>query len=257
VGACPRVNLRELQAIRQSLQLTAASPLWWTSASDGQMQASADDAAEEPPSAVYASLRGCSRSLRGVDPRKGAATQRQALQRGIVWVHFWPRGRMPMVETRKATEKSAGRGHRLHDLRSMRLPVPTVQSCKELKEGCDLAIIEGVREDRAGFRGGSKGARRFAPGPYGGALPRTPEQLFFLTGSQGDFSPSCRFAGCNVPYKSRGGAVQEPLPALYVVAFCKLAVRPSQACGFCFDRSRLTYVCWSGQVSIAKLHFGI
>ena len=32
--AC-RVNLRELQAIRQSLQLGAASPPWWTSAADG------------------------------------------------------------------------------------------------------------------------------------------------------------------------------------------------------------------------------
>ena len=64
---------------------------------------------------------------------------------------------------------------------------------------------------------GSNG--RFAP-DEGSAL-KLPEQLFLLTGSQGDFSPGCRFAGCNLPYKSRGGAVQEPLPALLFVASCK------------------------------------
>jgi len=126
VGACPRVNLRELQAIRQSLQLKAASPPWWTSAANGQSQARAEDAAESPPKAVYASLRGSWRSWRGVEARKAAASLRQDLQKGTVWVHFWPRGRTPMVDTKKATEKSAGRAQRLHDLWSMCLPVPAV-----------------------------------------------------------------------------------------------------------------------------------
>ena len=49
-------------------------------------------------------------------------------------MHFWPRGRTPMVDTKKATEKFAGRGQRLHDLRSMRLLVPAVQCLEELNQ---------------------------------------------------------------------------------------------------------------------------
>jgi hypothetical protein len=64
----------------------------------------ADDAGESPPNAVYASLRGCSRSWRGVGARKGVAVLKQDLQKGTVWVHFWPRGRTPMVDTKKASE---------------------------------------------------------------------------------------------------------------------------------------------------------
>ena len=72
------------------------------------------------------------------------ASCKQDLQRGTVWVHFWPRGRTPMVDTKKASEKSAGRWQRLHDLRSMRLLVPAVESLEELNQGCDLGIVEGV-----------------------------------------------------------------------------------------------------------------
>lgn len=43
-----------------------------------------------------------------------------------------------------------------------------------------------------------------------------------LTGSRGIDIPGCRFAERDVRYKSRGGAVQEPLPALECAAFCKV-----------------------------------
>src|ERR1700686_4740754 len=74
------VNLRELQAIRQSLQLKAASPPWWTSSADGQGPTLSDNAGESLLNAVYASLRGCSRSWRGVEARKGLAALKQDLQ---------------------------------------------------------------------------------------------------------------------------------------------------------------------------------
>ena len=54
------------------------------------------------------------------------AVLKQDLQKGTVLVHFWPRGRTPMVESKKASEKSAGRVQQLHDLRSMCLLVPAV-----------------------------------------------------------------------------------------------------------------------------------
>jgi hypothetical protein len=49
-----------------------------------------------------------------------------------------------MVETKKARENSAGRWQRLHDVRSMRLLVPAVESLEELNQGCDLGIVEDV-----------------------------------------------------------------------------------------------------------------
>jgi hypothetical protein len=76
------------------------------------------------------------------------AVLKHDLQKGTVWVHFWPRGRTPMVETKKAREKSAGRWQRLHDLRSMRLLVPAVESLEELNQACDLGIVEGVGKGR-------------------------------------------------------------------------------------------------------------
>lgn len=56
-----------------------------------------------------------------------------------------------------------------------------------------------------------------------GSALKLPGQLFILTGRQGSDTPARRFARCNVPYKSRVGAVQEPLPALIVIASCKLS----------------------------------
>jgi hypothetical protein len=85
-------------------------------------------------------------SWRGVEARKGVAVLKQDLQKGTVRVHFWPRGRT-MVETKKAREKSAGRWQRLHDLRSMRLLVPPVESLEELNQGRDLGIVEGARRE--------------------------------------------------------------------------------------------------------------
>jgi hypothetical protein len=79
-----------------------------------------------------------------------------------------------MVETKKASEKSAGREQRLHDLRSMRLLIPAVKGFKELKKGCDMGIVKRVGKASGAISRGSKGARRFAPCPNGGALPRTP-----------------------------------------------------------------------------------
>ena len=96
------------------------------------------------------------------------------MQKGTVWVHFWPRGRTPMVDTKKASEKSAGRWQRLHDLRSMRLLVPAVKSLEELNQGCDLGIVECTGREWVGLNIPSKGAQRFALGVIGGALPRTP-----------------------------------------------------------------------------------
>ena len=62
-----------------------------------------------------------------------------------------------------------------------------------------------------------------APLATRGALPRTPERLLVLTGSRGNQFPRSRFAGRRVPYKSRDGAVQEPLPALDCATPCKTA----------------------------------
>ncbi len=56
----------------------------------------------------------------------GSAERMQDLKEGIVWVHLEPRGRTPMVDIKKATEKSDGRRQRLLDLLSMRLPIPAV-----------------------------------------------------------------------------------------------------------------------------------
>src|ERR1019366_10086804 len=83
---CRNVNLRELQAIRQSLQLKAASPPWWTSAADGQGPTLSDNAGESPLNAVYASLRGCSRSWRGVE----ASMRRLRLSRFLSLHLFFP-----------------------------------------------------------------------------------------------------------------------------------------------------------------------
>jgi hypothetical protein len=59
---------------------------------------------------------------------------------------------------------------------------------------------------------------------YGEALPRAPGELFILTGMQGCDFPACRFAGRDVPFKSRVGAPQQPLPALMGIASCKLLI---------------------------------
>jgi hypothetical protein len=67
-----------------------------------------------------------------------------------------------------------------------------------------------------------------------GALPRTPGRLLVLTGTRGNQFPRSRFAGRRVPYKSRDGAVQEPLPALDCATPCKTAAHVTgPACCTC------------------------
>ena len=85
-----------------------------------------------------------------------------------------------MVETKKASEKSAGREQRLHDLRSMCLLVPAVQGFKELNQSCDLRVVQSIGKSGSAISGGGKGARCFGPCPFGGALPRTPA-IFMLS----------------------------------------------------------------------------
>jgi hypothetical protein len=81
------------------------------------------------------------------------AWRKQDLQRATVCVHFWPRGRTPMVETKKASEKSAGRGQRLQDFGCMCLPIPAIQNLEEFNQGGDVGIVEGVGENRVGVSG--------------------------------------------------------------------------------------------------------
>ena len=49
-----------------------------------------------------------------------------------------------MVDAKKASEKSAGCGQRLQDLRCMCLPVPAVENLEELNQCCDVGVVKNV-----------------------------------------------------------------------------------------------------------------
>ena len=75
-------------------------------------------------------------------PKEARTLCRQQLQSAIVLEHFWARGRTRMVDSRSASEKSAGCEHRLHGLLSMCLPIPAVQDFEEFEQLSNGVIVE-------------------------------------------------------------------------------------------------------------------